>query len=180
MKISEAKEAYSSYLQELAAQRRQLQQTIKGQEEGSADAPVYDKVELSSQLTQLDAQYEATQKLMQQINTQESLIVQAESSKQQSEAAADSIEELIKVLKIFRRVSKGDKVPAYDEKKLMEYSDTLYLAAKNMALLEMNKKHKKHKSLWGNEEEEGETASPQEVADNTEISVPAPESVAAE
>lgn len=57
-----------------------------------------------------------------------------------------------KVLKIARRIAKGDKVPAYDEKKLMEYSMDLYQMAKASAMLHANEKHKKHKSLYKDED----------------------------
>ena len=57
-----------------------------------------------------------------------------------------------KVLKIARRIARGDKVPAYDEKKLMEYSMDLYQMAKSSAMLHANKKHKKYKSLYKDED----------------------------
>ena len=57
-----------------------------------------------------------------------------------------------KVLKIARRIARGDKVPAYDEKKLMEYSMDLYQMAKSSAMLHTNKKQKKYKSLYKDED----------------------------
>ena len=49
----------------------------------------------------------------------------------------------------------------------------IYMAAKNMAVMNMDKKHKEYDSLWG-EEEEKEYADPQEVASNSEINIAEP------
>lgn len=75
---------------------------------------------------------------------------QAESAKK----AGEGMRDLAKLLEIARRISRGDKVPASDEKKLMEYSSDLYQAAKSAAMLNANKKRKKHKSMFGDEEEQ--------------------------
>ena len=72
-----------------------------------------------------------------------------------------------KIVMVFRRLANGDIVPRTDEKKLMEYDDKMYQMAKNMQLqaMQMDKKHKKHKSLW---EEKETPEDPMKVADNTE------------
>ena len=57
-------------------------------------------------------------------------------------------EDMIKIMEVARRIMKGAKVPASDEKKLMEYSMELYMAAKNMAVLNENKKKEEYDSLW--------------------------------
>ncbi len=54
-------------------------------------------------------------------------------------------------MEVARRIMKGAKVPASDEKKLMEYSMELYMAAKNMAVLNENKKKEEYDSLWDDE-----------------------------
>ncbi len=177
MKISEAKEAYSAYLNELRSKRSALQKVIKDQENGVQGSHNFDRLEISRQIEKIDAQYEETQSVMEFINERENLIMEAESSKQQGEAMAKSMEDMIKCMKIFHRIAKGDKVPPYDEKKLMEFDAKLYMVAKSMALTAVQEKRKKHKSLWENEKPEEETPSPQEIAGDSEISVPAPESV---
>ena len=78
---------------------------------------------------------------------------QLESAKESAKAAGEAFKDLAKLLEIARRISKGDKVPATDEKKLMEFSSDLYQAAKAAAMLHANEKHKKHKSLYEEEEE---------------------------
>jgi len=64
----------------------------------------------------------------------------------------DGSRDMAKLMEIARRIAKGDKVPAKDEKKLLEFSPELYQAAKAAALLNVNKKHKEHDSLFDDEE----------------------------
>ncbi len=78
-----------------------------------------------------------------------------ESYREQLEAsndAKDGFRDMAKLMEIARRISKGDKVPAKDEKKLMEFSPELYQAAKAAAMLHANEKHKEHKSMFDDEE----------------------------
>lgn len=76
-----------------------------------------------------------------------------ESSKEAADAAGKAAAEQGKILEIARRISRGDKVPPKDEKKLMEYDFKLYQMAKMSAMMNEAKKHKKHKSLFEDEEE---------------------------
>lgn len=78
---------------------------------------------------------------------------QLEAQRNSAKAAGKAAEELGKLMEIARRIAKGDKVPAKDEQKLMEYSNDLYQAAKMSAMLNRNKKPKKHKSLFEEEED---------------------------
>lgn len=75
---------------------------------------------------------------------------QAESAKQSGNAFRD----FAKVMEIARRIARGDRVPAQDEKKLIEFDGDLYQAAKAAALVNANKKHKRHKSLFGDEDDD--------------------------
>ena len=87
-----------------------------------------------------------------------------EAAKQQGEAVKKEVEELSKIMMVFRRMSKGDIVPSKDEQKLMDYDKDIYKVAKSMqaAAQQMKKKLKKHKSLWEEEEEkqDGGSADP--------------------
>lgn len=96
---------------------------------------------------------------------------------QQGEAQSVAMKDMGKILEIFRRISQGNKVPAKDEKKLMDYSKELYQAAKMAAMMAKNKKPKKYKSV-DDEEEENKTSessasvSVSEVAESdTEVTV---------
>lgn len=77
---------------------------------------------------------------------------QLESAKEAAEAAGEGMEEMAKVLEIARRISRGDHVPPGDEKKLMEYDKDLYQMAKTSATLYANRKHKKYKTLFEEED----------------------------
>ena len=104
---------------------------------------------------------------------------EVEASKQQGEAAKEAADDMAKCMEIARRISKGDKVPAYDEKKLLEYNFELYLSAKNAAMLNTEKSKKSHKSLWEDEEENSkkETGSIEEKIANSEVTMATPEVV---
>lgn len=71
-----------------------------------------------------------------------------------SDKAAEAFADMAKLMEIARRISNGDKVPAKDEKKLMEYNSDLYQAAKAAALVNANKKHKKYDSMFEEENED--------------------------
>ena len=89
---------------------------------------------------------------------------------------ADQAKEMNKIMLVARRIMHGDKVPAKDEKKLMEYDPKLYMMAKNAAAMLEMRKRKEHKSLWEDEEEK-EQISATEEANNTEAFADGPEVV---
>lgn len=178
MKILAAKQAYSAQMQTLQTQRRQLRKTLQEQQE-SGNPGRFDTVELTRELSLLDAQYEATREGMESIVSRENMIHDAEAARQQGEAAKESYAELAKMMEVYRRIASGARVPAKDEQKLLEFSSELYMTAKNMALL-AERSDKEYDSLWEDEKAEEKQASPREVAENSEISVASPESVAAD
>ncbi len=177
MKINEAKQAYSMQLNVLNMRKRELKEVLKQQEENGGSGK-FDTVQISKELEQVDAQYKATHNVMESILFKENMIQNAESAKQQGEAMSKQTDEMSKCLEIYRRIASGGKVPSKDERKLMEYSSELYMAAKNMALM-AKKKGKEYDSLWKDEEEPGETKSASEIAGDSEISVPSPEALSA-
>lgn len=73
--------------------------------------------------------------------------------RESSKKGADRTAELAKIMEIARRIARGDRVPAKDEKKLMEFDGELYQLSKTAALTAHNKKPKKHKSLFKDEED---------------------------
>lgn len=87
-------------------------------------------------------------------NLKEMYQQQLEAAKESAKAMGEGMDDLGKILEISRRISKGDKVPASDEKKLMEYDSGLYMAAKAAAMLHANEKHKEHSSLFEEEEDD--------------------------
>ncbi len=179
MQIRDAKQAYSAHLNLLQSQRQALRKILKEQTDSGAANGNFDRVELSKELSVLDAQYEAVRGGMEGIIARENAIHDMEASKQQNDAAKKAYAEMGKMMEVYRRIASGAKVPAKDEQKLMEYSHELYMAAKTMAFMR-EKNDKEYDSLWKNEDDGGkDTRSPDEIAATSEISVASPEDVAA-
>jgi len=181
MKISEAFQIYRGYRRELTDQTRSLvQQRNAAQEKAKItgsqeDAQLAATLELSIKDTQ--EKFDANQEILDSLTEQWCAVANAESTRQQSDAAADYAVELSKIMEVARRISTGGIVPWSDEKKLMEFSNELYQAAKSAAALhDMQEKREKYKSLWEEEEEEKEEQpDPLEVADNAEAAIDLPD-----
>lgn len=77
-------------------------------------------------------------------------MVQARRSQEVSDKSSS---DELKALAVFRTMSRGDIVPASDEKKLMEYNSDLYQMAKMAQALARKAEAKKHKSEWDPKEE---------------------------
>ena len=174
MKIRDAKQVYSDQLNVLWDKKQSLTKLLKEQESSGQAVPSVDRLELTRELSEVDAQYKATQSVMEGILTRESLIHNSEVAKQQGEAIANWGKELSKIMEVYRRIASGAKVPPKDEKKLMDFSYKLYMAAKAAAMSQ--KSDEEYDSLWEDEEESsGETPDAHEIAENAEISVALPE-----
>ncbi len=195
MKIKEARQAYTAQLEVLRNRQRKL---LKAREENDAQfkyssqeevwnggsgvvlelSEEYRKrsQELQEQIDKVKEQIEEHIKLRDQVIQLETGIANAESAKQQGEAMKEYGEEVAKCLEIARRIANGDKVPASDEKKLMDFNMEIYQTAKHMAAMNMDKKHKEYESLW-EEEEDGkeEQTDPLETAGETEVTVEIPD-----
>lgn len=197
MKIREARAAYTQQLDLLRKRQRELMKEKEAHEaqgfgaagnmslggDGSDGGVVFEvseeyrrrAEELQSKLDRVKEQIEEHIKLRDEVIEMEVGIANAEVAKQQGEAMQDYGEEMAKCLEIARRIANGDRVPAQDEKKLMDFNMEVYMAAKNMAAMNMDKKHKDYESLWGDEEEKGESPDPMETAAESEINVEIPE-----
>ena len=187
MKISEAASMYRVQLsqqrsqrKELLNQKEKLEKQAQSAKKSSAGVTLelsdeYKKrmQELEEQIDILNGEIKENEKGLDGIIETEVGIFNAENSKQQADAMKKYAEDMAKCLEIARRISNGDKVPATDEKKLMDFNMEIYMAAKNMSVMNQEKKHKEYDSLWG-EEEEKEYADPQEVASNSEINIAEP------
>ncbi len=107
-------------------------------------------------------------------------------ARQQSEAGQDMAEDMAKALTTARRIANGDIVPMTDERKLLEYDEELYRMVKMSAMLHQMEEHRKHKSLYEDEEDreytdpEAETTPMQKYGVEVEVSLgdaPAVESI---
>lgn len=131
--------------------------------------------ELQEQIDTLTAQIEKNEKGLDDVISMEVGIANMEVAKQQGDVMEEAAQDMAKCLEIARRIGRGDKVPAQDEKKLMDFNMEIYQIAKNMAVMNRNKKHKEWESLWEDEEEKQEYPDPMETAANTEMNIAMPE-----
>ncbi len=183
MKIGEARKIYSAQLKEFQEQKLSLAKQKKELERKMGIFPDR-KEEYANEAATLELSYNAVSQkyeeyrnFMDKLMQQHMLLYSAEASKQQGDAMEEHTEDLIKIMEVARRIGRGDKVPAYDEQKLMEYSMELYMAAKNMAMLSELQDKDKHKSLWNDDEEKPNEPSPEEVANDGSVQGTAPEVV---
>lgn len=194
MKIAEARRAYATQLSAQRSQKAQLQKqkekleqektnrlSVAGETSGNgvslelSDEYLKRFTELQERIDTLTDQIKKNEKSLDDVIEMEVGIANSEVAKQQGDAMEEAAEDMAKCLEIARRISRGDKVPAQDEKKLMDFNMEIYQIAKNMAVMNMNKKHKEWESLWEDEEEKQEYADPMETAANTEIDIAMPE-----
>lgn len=173
MKISEAQTIYRKYRQELINQTEDL---IKRRDKAQEQFKRTGKTEFSEQAATLQLSIESTNKLFEEnqevldsLTDQYVAVWNAEVAKQQADAGSEMAAELSKIMTVVRRLSQGDIVPYYDEKKLMEYSSDLYQAAKNAQMLRRLEKPEKYDSLWEDTDEEAEKYDPRAKAENAEV-----------
>lgn len=194
MKIKEARQAYTAQLDILRNRQRELLQqkkehdarmsgrtaNVTAGDNGGVVLELSEEYrkqaqELQEKLDKIKEQIEEHVKLRDNVIEMETGIANAEASKQQGEAMKEYGEEMAKCLEIARRIADGDRVPAADEKKLMDFNMEVYMAAKNMAAMNMDKKHKDYDSLWGEEEDKAPNPDPYETAQDAEVNVEIPE-----
>ena len=194
MKIAEARRAYATQLSVQRGQRAQLlkQQEKLEQEKANrlsvssetsgngvslelSDEYLQRFTELQERIDTLTDQIKKNEKSLDDVIEMEVGIANSEVAKQQGDAMEEAAEDMAKCLEIARRICRGDKVPAQDEKKLMDFNMEIYQIAKNMAVMNMNKKHKEWESLWEDEEEKQEYADPMETAADAEMNIAMPE-----
>lgn len=183
MKIGEARQIYSAQLRSYQEQKLALAKQRKDLEKKMQSVPngreIYEKegVALELSYNAVSEKYDEYQNFMEKLMEMHSLQFNAEASKQQGEAMADYAVDLAKVMEVARRIANGDRVPAYDEQKLMEFSMELYMSAKNLAVMNENKEKAEYDSLWDDDKKDPENPDPYEVADSKEIAMDAPEIV---
>ncbi len=177
MRIEDAKNKYSAHLNILQQKKNTLTELLKKNESNLGGMHNFDTVEISRELNEINAQYEETQKVMDRIMAQEYIAYNGAAIKEQAEAAAEGAEEFGKILTIYRRIASGGVVPPRDERKLMEFSHELYMAAKAAAMLNQQE-GEEYDSLWEDEKQPSEpeqTAT--EIASDTQIAVPSLEQI---
>lgn len=194
MKIGEAQKAYrqqlgflrgqkSEFVKQQKENREKMEEARKKSEEQGvifelSEAYLEREKELQEKIDELSGQIDKNEKTLDELIEQEVGIFNSVAAKQQGYAWKEYGEEMAKCLEIARRISRGDRVPAQDEKKLMDFNMDIYKMAKEMAAMNMEGEHKEWDSLWG-EEEEKEYDDPFEASRNAETNVEMPEGMEA-
>ena len=187
MKIEQARIAYNTQIRSyreqinlLTEQKQKLDEQMKRDPNGQA-LRGEEAATLELTIDKLNEKNSEYKDYMAKLLEQWSNVVNLESSKQQGEAIAETVENEAKIMEIARRIMKGDIVPPSDEFKLMEYDDELYQSAKNIGAMRkrLEEKREKHDSLWEDEEPK-EPTDPIETANNTEAFAAGPEMVSVE
>lgn len=175
MKIGEAQNIYSNQVNRLRNRKNELQKKLN--EETTQTTEEREGVIL--ELSEVNKKYDAAKNFMEDFMNYKTAMLNAENAKKQGEAAEKASQDMGKCMEIARRIAHGDKVPASDEKRLLEFNYEMYMAAKNMAALNINKKHKEYDSLWDDEDEEnGKTEkSASEIVDDRECGMIMPSEV---
>lgn len=182
MKIGEAQKLYRAQRASLLEQKQKLLKKREDLEKKVNITPdgkeIYANEAARLELT-LDAvtqRFDENQEVLDRLVEERVLVWNAEVSRQQSDVMQEKSDDMAKIMEVARRIGKGAKVPASDEKKLMDYSMEVYLAAKNLAMLNDRKKREKYKSLWEDEDDrQRQEYDPQEKAENAETSVGLPD-----
>ena len=165
MKIGEAQKAYRQQLSLLRGEKRdfvkQREENRKKMEEARkkseeqgvtfelSEAYLEREKELQEKIDELSGKIDKDEKTLDDLIEQEVGIFNSVVSEQQADAMKEYGENMAKCLEIARRISRGDSVPAQDEKKLMDFNMDIYKMAKEMAAMNMEGKHKEWDSLWG-------------------------------
>ena len=185
MKIGEAQQIYreqiKAYNTQKAALSKQLQDVRSRMEASPDDQEIFgsEAAVLELSIEALNKQQDEYQDYMDELSDQYCAYWNATVAEQQADAAKEYGEEMGKLMEVARRLMKGAIVPAYDEKKLMEFDKELYQMAKSIGMLVRQQKKEKYDSLW-EEEEEKEYDDPREVAENAEAASDGPEVIDAE
>ena len=145
---------------------KQINAFAKSESQGSAVLSISEE---AYKLLSVEESFEAQQNLM--------FKKQLESAQEAGEAEADGIEEMGKIMIVFRRLAHGDNVPLYDERKLIEYDEKMYSVAKSMQSLakQLEKNTVDYDSLWDDDDEGSFSSAVEDFGDSSEV--PAMESV---
>lgn len=182
MKLGEAQSLYRAQRQTLLEQRKALVQQKDELEtksrivENGKELYKEEAAKLELSIHNVTEQFEKNQEVLDQLAEKYAAVWNVEVARQQSDVMSEQAADLAKIMEVARRISKGARVPAQDEEKLMNYSMELYMASKNMAMLNRAKEKEEYDSLWG-EETEKEEYDPQGKAENAEVSIDIPETI---
>ena len=181
MKIGEAQKIYRAERQNLIDQRKALIQQRDDMKKRSRYGTDDEKKLFSEEaatlelsINEVNKKFDQNQEILDKLTEQYAAVWNAEVARQQSDVMEDAAVDMAKIMEVARRIAKGARVPARDEQKLMDYSMELYMASKNMAIMNASNKEK-YDSLWDDDEEEQEEYDPEGMAENAQVSIDLPD-----
>ena len=142
MKIGEAQQKYraqvKSYREQRSALSKQLEDVrskIKHLPGDGESREKFESVAATLQLTldAIDEKQSEYEKYLEQLSEKYCAYWNATVAEQQKDATKEYAADVAKAMEVARRLMKGAIVPAYDEKKLMEFSMDMYQVAKTSA-----------------------------------------------
>lgn len=171
MKLSDALTQYRTYGTELFNQRQALSKQLNEAKtrasitNNSDHRKEVDSLQLS--LDKIDKEYADNKSVIEDLSLQYSAAWNLEVARQQADPESGMAATLGKIMATVVRMSSGDKVPASDEKKLMEYNSEMYARVKQTqaTMAAMKERQREYDSVW--EDEERKQPNPMDVADNT-------------
>lgn len=180
MKLGEAQNLYRQQRQALVDQRRAL---IKKREDlqkktiTESDKKLYaeEAATLELSINEVSKKFDENQEILDNLTEQYAAVWNMEVARQQGDVMQEAAVDLSKIMEVARRIARGARVPAKDEQKVMDYSMELYLASKNMAVMNAQNKKEKYDSLWEDEDKPEEEYDPQGKAENTTVNIDIPE-----
>lgn len=114
--------------------------------------------------------FDQNQQVLDGLTDQYCNVMNEVTARQQADAVADIGVEYGRIMLTISRMCAGDRVPAGDERKVMDFDPKVYTMAKNLQAImaAQKKKQKDYESAWDDDGEEEEPADPIEKADSTE------------
>ena len=181
MKLGDAISKYRDYRQQLCERQKLLTKELKDAQtnaEMTGDCMWNEQAAtLELSLSENKKLFEENQKVLDGLIEQRVAAFNMEVAKQQADAQGGMYEDLAKIMTTVARMCAGDKVPPSDEKKVMEYDQDMYMAAKQAqaAMASIKERQKEYDTLWEEGDNETKEYNPEDVANNTEAMGDLPE-----
>lgn len=181
MKLGDAISKYRDYRQQLCERQKLLTKKLKDAQtnaEMTGDCMWNEQAAtLELSLSENKKLFEENQKVLDGLIEQRVAAFNMEVAKQQADAQGGMYEDLAKIMTTVARMCAGDKVPPSDEKKVMEYDQDMYMAAKQAqaAMASIKERQKEYDTLWEEGDNETKEHNPEDVANNTEAMGDLPE-----
>lgn len=172
MKMGDILPKYQAYRNELQDKQKNAYLKLKeAKEKSKYDASgIWEEKAAALELSYNDAKekFDKYEDVLNDIKEQYYTAWNAENARALADPETGMAANLAKIMTTVARMCAGDKVPASDEKKVMEYDDKMYGRAKQaqMMMAAMKKKQKEYDSLWDDEEENKYDC--EEAANNTQ------------